>query len=121
MLIVIAAMLVLFFSLVYSWKWAYHVGTYEDEHGVYTGEFRGKTFHGRGRFEFSNGTVYDGQWKDGVMEGYGVMTFADGSRYEGNFKDGRYSGHGRIILPDGTVIDGIFEEGSLIEEQEHED
>ncbi|MFY9569468.1 MAG: hypothetical protein WAP56_09935 [Acetivibrionales bacterium] len=50
--------------------WAYHIGTYIDEHGVYTGEFRGKLFHGWGHLEFSNGAVYEGEWKEGVMEGY---------------------------------------------------
>ena len=82
--------------------------------GRYTGEFRGKTFHGQGTFE-SAGTVYEGNFKYGRFDGQGKMTFYNGSSYEGEFSGGIANGQGRMVLTDGKVIEGIWRNGNYME------
>jgi hypothetical protein len=115
LLVILIGALLVFAYLMYSWNFAYSAGTFTSEDGVYTGEFKGKIFHGQGTFRFSTGIVYEGQWIDGRMEGYGTMIFTNGSKYEGQLEDGFFHGEGKMILEDGTVIDGIWDHGELIE------
>ena len=77
--------------------------------GVYTGELKGRTFHGQGTWTSELGPVYEGQFKDGAFHGQGTMTFPNGSRYIGEFKDGYMHGQGKMVFPDGHVHEGVWD------------
>jgi hypothetical protein len=117
LLVVLIIAIGVFSYLMYSWNLAYSKGTFVSDDGTYTGEFKGKIFHGQGAFESELGVKYEGEWKDGKMDGFGIMTFANGSRYEGGFKDGLYNGTGKMIQADGKVIEGNWDNGNLKERQ----
>jgi putative inorganic carbon (HCO3(-)) transporter len=76
----------------------------------YTGEFRGKTFHGKGTFE-SFGTMYEGDFRYGRFDGNGKMLFYDGSSFEGEFLRGQMHGDGKMVLSDGRIIEGVWRNG----------
>jgi len=83
---------------------------YFPEGQKYSGEFRGSTFYGKGRFE-SLGTVYVGDFRYGQFDGEGKMTFYNGGYYEGEFSRGKMHGDGKMVLPDGREIEGIWKNG----------
>lgn len=104
-----------FCYLMYSWNFAHHEGTWENEDGIYTGEFKGKIMHGTGEFKFTNGAVYNGEWKDGIIEGLGRLTFFNGDYQEGEFKDGLLF-NGKMVSKkeDGTVNAITVRDGNII-------
>ncbi|GAU30219.1 hypothetical protein TSUD_67720 [Trifolium subterraneum] len=53
--------------------------------GVYIGKFKGKLFHGIGKYTWSNGTIYEGDWVDGKRTGKGLMIWPSGIKYECEF------------------------------------
>ncbi|PNX80967.1 phosphatidylinositol-4-phosphate 5-kinase 8-like protein [Trifolium pratense] len=109
---------------------------------VYIGKFKGKVFHGIGKYTWSNGTIYEGDWVDGKRTGKGLMIWPSGIKYEGEFVtklndnvklfhdnkkyiwsnrtiyegdwvDGAMTGKGVMTWPSGTKYEGEFYESYL--------
>jgi hypothetical protein len=49
----------------------------------YTGQFVNGEFDGKGRIEFSDGSIYEGDFNENKISGMGTFTFKDGSVYQG--------------------------------------
>jgi hypothetical protein len=109
-LYVIAFAFVIFFYLIASWTILPRRGHISiPGEGVYSGQLRGKTFHGQGTWLNEFGVTYTGEFKNGVFHGQGTMAFANGSTYEGEFKDGFMHGHGVMTFPDGRKQEGEWD------------
>ena len=88
-------------------------GSYEFEDGsLYVGEFENDTMSGRGIFNESNGNKYDGEFKDGTFDGKGIYYFFNGDRYEGEFQKGVFHGKG-VYYKNGTMYEGFYQNGEL--------
>jgi len=48
--------------------------------------FRDDTYHGYGRFIYSNGDYYLGQWVDGKRQGHGKLVDKSGKVYQGHWQ-----------------------------------
>lgn len=60
----------------------------------YCGEyFEGKK-HGKGKYEWADGSYYDGDWKDNKINGFGTYKWADGRGYTGEWLDNNMNGKG---------------------------
>ncbi len=102
--IIIGICLLTFISLVAYWTVLPRTATIEiPGEGIYTGQLRGMTFHGSGKYVsyVVGGTSYEGEWENGVFHGQGTLTFANGSQLAGEFKDGSIYGTGITICADG--------------------
>ena len=102
--LVIGSCLIIFLLVISYWTVLPRNGTIEiPGEGIYTGQLRGMTFHGYGKYEnfVVGGTYYEGEWENGVFHGQGTLTFANGSQVIGQFKNGSLYGEGISICPDG--------------------
>ena len=99
----------------------------------YTGEFSDGLKHGKGYYQFKEGTYYDGQfvkdarcgrgimvwtqkdgriqpakyegkWENNMRNGLGVMTYGDGKVYNGMWLNDKRHGKGKLKDKDGKVI-----------------
>ncbi len=116
--IVIGICLLAFISLTAYWTILPRTATLDiPGEGIYTGQLRGMTFHGYGKYEsyVVGGTSYEGYWKDGVFYGQGTLTFANGSKLVGEFVDGSIQGVGQSTCPDGHVTEIDFGEGTQVD------
>eukprot|EP00736_Rhodelphis_marinus_P008614 Rmarinus@m.20832 len=68
--------------------------------GSYTGMFRGGFMHGRGTYEWRDGTLYKGQFEKHRLQGFGVYEWRN-ARYEGDIETGMRHGTGTltVLLP----------------------
>lgn len=115
MYIILLICLATFAFLISSWTFLPSTGTIEvTGEGVYTGEFRGKQFHGQGTWTSDMGPVYVGEFKNGYFNGYGTMTFVNDAKYEGYWKDGYMDGEGKMTFPDGHVHEGIWDASEFL-------
>ncbi len=102
--IVVGSCLIIFLLVIACWTVIPRHGTIEIlGEGIYTGQLRGMTFHGYGKYEsyVVGGTSYEGEWVNGVYYGQGKLTFANGSQIIGHFKNGSLYGEGITICADG--------------------
>lgn len=104
LVLVILTIFVGFFIIIAFWTVLPRQGTLEiPGEGMYTGQLKGKTFHGYGTFVSYEieGISYEGEWKDGVFQGQGTITYNNGSKLTGEFKNGSPNGKVKIVFPDG--------------------
>lgn len=72
--------------------------------------------HGKGKMEYSDGSVYIGEWKQGFRlllfftadlkknrDGEGQITWKNGDRYTGNFKRDLKDGEGVFAFHNGVT------------------
>lgn len=67
--------------------------------------------HGKGKvsFPFNNSkSFYDGEWNNGEMHGKGIFQWTDGSSYDGEFIHGKREGQGKFLFPNGNYYDGYW-------------
>ncbi len=91
-------------------------GNCKDGHGSmiwrnqlkYTGDFKHKFAHGKGRIDYPKGGYYEGEFKWGYPHGEGIEVNASGRKWEGHFSYGERDGDGILTLPDGTVMKGAY-------------
>ncbi len=105
--------LLAFLSLIAYWTVLPRTATIDiPVEGIYTGQLRGMTFHGYGKYESYavGGTSYEGEWENGVFHGQGTLTFANGSKLVGEFKDGNIHGIGKTICLEGHITETDFGE-----------
>ena len=50
---------------------------------IYKGGFKDGKKHGKGRFDWADGSTYTGEFFDNNIEGKGKYTWSDGRQYEG--------------------------------------
>lgn len=103
------------------------------DNGYYTGYLVEGIFHGKGTYEWDNGTVYTGDWVNGKRTGQGTCTFSNGKYvgaflndelhgkgtytwtngnvYSGDWVSGQRTGQGTFIWKDGTKYVGSFKDG----------
>ena len=86
-------------------------GTFSTALGEYRGWYKGNRLkgyksHGRGRMEYSSGSIYRGGWKEGKIHGNGEMIWKNGARYTGQWKEGVRSGYGTYRWPGGSAYQG---------------
>lgn len=82
-------------------------GTYEWHDGsVYVGDFKDDTRHGNGRFNWSNGESYKGEYLEDERTGEGSYYWPDGSYYEGSFLRGKRHGSGSYHSVNGAIYHG---------------
>ncbi len=118
-IIAISVPIILFILIIAYWTMLPRTATLDiPGEGIYTGQLRGMTFYGYGKYESYEvgGTSYEGYWKDGVFHGQGTLTFANGSQLVGEFKDGSIHGTGKTICPEGHITEIDFGEGTVIGE-----
>ena len=48
--------------------------------------------HGRGDFQWNDGSYFKGNFVYDCMEGYGVYQWSDNTNYEGDWKEGKMHG-----------------------------
>ncbi|WP_282935817.1 hypothetical protein [Paenibacillus sp. RC67] len=75
----------------------------------YQGQMWNGMKHGKGRYQWSDGTQYLGLWSRDVEHGTGTKLFANGDRYHGEWKDGFFHGKGIYEWKDGTKFEGCWE------------
>ncbi len=82
-------------------------GTYEWHDGsVYEGDFKDDSRHGNGRFNWSNGESYKGDYLEDERTGEGSYRWPDGSYYEGSFLRGKRHGSGSYHSVNGAIYKG---------------
>ena len=59
----------------------------------YEGEQDSGRFHGKGEFEFANGTKYVGSFKDGMFHGEGTLHLNTGGKYTAMWDHGKVRRH----------------------------
>lgn len=107
----------------------------------YIGQKKGALKHGRGRYEFHDGSYYDGEWENNKISGVGELFFPNQKleytgewhndeyngwgtlysgddddnwvKYEGEFQNGVREGRGKMTFVDGTVYEGEFRSGKI--------
>lgn len=107
--LILAISITVFAFLVVFWTVIPSTGTIELPGGVYTGELKGRTFHGEGIWKSDFGPIYEGDFLNGVFHGHGTMTFTNGATYSGAFKDGFMHGYGIMTFADGHTHEGFWE------------
>jgi len=61
----------------------------------YRGQWLGRSKHGEGILEFSDGRAYEGQFVHDLADGHGKLTLASGATLEANWVKGKADGFGR--------------------------
>lgn len=81
--------------------------TVRTDRGVYIGQMPS----GAGKFYDEERGLYVGNFDRAVPSGRGIHFRRDGGRYAGNFVRGTYSGYGRLFTSTGAVVCGTFTDG----------
>jgi hypothetical protein len=86
-------------------------GTYLEANGTkYIGQFKNRTYTGKGEIEYSDGNWYKGDFFNGYRHGRGELKW-NGDHYIGGFSYDRYSGKGTLFYANGNKYEGEFLEG----------
>ncbi len=81
---------------------------------TYIGYFKNNTFHGSGKYTWSQDKFYDGEYQYGVKHGYGKL-FNKGEQFNGNWDKGKKQGRGNITDAEGNILRfGEWSEGEHI-------
>ena len=67
------------------------------DNGLYTGEVKNKTPHGKGVHMSSDCDRYEGDFINGKRSGKGTLYYFNGDRYEGYWKNNRFHGSGKFF------------------------
>lgn len=74
---------------------------------VYRGEFKNNEITGVGRYQWPDQSTYDGQVKNGLRHGQGKYINAkEGVEYQGEWLDGMRHGQGTLTYKNGSVYEG---------------
>ncbi len=82
-------------------------GTYQWLDGSsYEGDFESGVRHGKGHFRWANGEYYKGEYVKDQRTGEGVYAWSDGSVYRGFFLNGKRHGQGIFESANGSIYRG---------------
>ncbi len=73
---------------------------------------------GRGRYNYTDGTVYIGAFEGGIPRGEGICYYANGDKYEGVWGISGPDGEGTYYFNNGRVANGLWSSGRLVKTQE---
>ena len=95
------------------------------ERGSYEGKWRKQLRHGKGFFEFNDGSRYDGFFKKDKRHGIGRYTKeVPVHEYTGRWKDDVYHGFGELLTQQrfytGKFVKGEFFKGDVVNHDETE-
>ena len=80
--------------------------------GSYTGEVDSEgRKHGKGTYQWLDGSSYEGDFESGVRHGKGHFQWANGEYYKGEYVKDQRTGEGVYAWPDGSVYRGFFLNG----------
>ena len=74
----------------------------------YDGEWVDGNAHGKGVYNYADGSYYDGSWAEGKMNGKGIFVYANGNKYVGDFVDDLKDGAGILQCPNGEKYEVIL-------------
>uniref|UniRef100_A0A0D9X2F8 Phosphatidylinositol 4-phosphate 5-kinase n=1 Tax=Leersia perrieri TaxID=77586 RepID=A0A0D9X2F8_9ORYZ len=74
----------------------------------YTGQWRGGSPDGAGKYLWTDGCMYEGEWRSGKATGKGKFSWPSGATYEGEFKDGFMDGAGTYTGAAGDTYRGTW-------------
>ena len=77
---------------------------------VYEGEYKNGRMHGKGVYQWEDGSEYEGQYKDGLRHGQGIQSNLEGERYDGAWEFGKKHGLGNWQAPTGMCRWGVWVE-----------
>ncbi|XP_015628903.1 phosphatidylinositol 4-phosphate 5-kinase 6 isoform X2 [Oryza sativa Japonica Group] len=75
---------------------------------LYTGQWRGGSPHGAGKYLWADGCMYEGEWRRGKATGRGRFSWPSGATYEGEFLDGFMHGAGAYVGAAGDTYRGAW-------------
>ena len=75
-----------------------------------------KNYFSNGRFEYGDGGIYTGEWAGYSFEGKGVLVLGNGTKKRGMWRNGKLCGEAKVSLPDGSVVRGFFFDDVLQDE-----
>jgi len=78
----------------------------------YVGDFQEGKAHGNGKFRAANGNVYEGEWLLDRAHGYGTYSHDDGSMYVGQWLNDEKCGTGTESYADCSRYEGEFRHNS---------
>ena len=92
-----------------------HEGVYEHPSGVYTGQWSGNVFNGKGTYTWKNqnNNNYEGEYKQGKKEGKGVYYVNNSDTFKGNWKLGKADGDFEYAT-NGRIIKSRWRKGNLL-------
>lgn len=71
--------------------------------------------HGRGKFEWPDGSSYEGDYLFGKKHGNGRFVFISGNYYEGFWADGKQNGRGILFSKDSSELkNGYWKDGAYV-------
>lgn len=73
---------------------------------MYTGQWKGQEFHGKGQLVREDGSHYSGEFQEGKAHGSGKFRAANGNVYEGAWLLDRAHGYGTYSHDDGSMYSG---------------
>lgn len=66
---------------------------------------------GKGRYEWTDGSIYVGQWANDLREGEGTFTWANGDSYSGAYSADKREGLGTKVYRNGETYTGYWKKG----------
>ena len=73
---------------------------------VYEGTWKDDAIDGKGRMQYTSGSLYVGYWKNGLFDGYGWFVSNSGEEYEGVWHKGEPAGGKNKDWTTGIMYDG---------------
>ncbi len=70
----------------------------------YEGAFLGGLIHGKGVYQWANGSRYEGGFAAGKREGEGIMMYDNGDVFDGCWSAGMRNGEGTLSCNHGRVV-----------------
>lgn len=81
----------------------------EYEDGFYIGEFEGKMRHGKGVYNYKDGSRYWGSWKNDLKCGVGIqIDHPTKEGYFGQWKKGKHHGRGALLLHEDHKVKVLY-------------
>ena len=100
-------------ALVYTGNWLYGVkhgyGEFQDDRGLFVGEFIKGVKCGNGKYTFFSGDQYIGEFAEDRFNGKGRYINAAGKvTYDGEWRNGKRCGIGKMYFGNGEYYHGMF-------------
>lgn len=81
--------------------------------GKYNGEIIDGKMHGKGTYEWNDGTKYVGEFFNDKISGQGTLTMPGKGYYEGKFRSGKKNGQGTYKFENGDIYEGNWSDDKM--------
>jgi len=92
---------------------------YQQDGGVYEGQFQRDTFSGSGRFVSKEGTTWECGWKQHTCNGFGHIRELAGEVYTGEMREDKKHGYGFTQYADTDTNEAVCHFGQYAEDEPH--